>query len=110
MTKAKAKSIRELNDAFRTTGIGGMIELTDGVACEPPETVEAIRKAVRDHCEFTKDNDPHGEHDFGAFEVDHLRLFWKIDYYNPTMDGGSEDPTDPQVTTRVLTIMLREEY
>jgi len=65
---------------------------------------------VRDFAEFTPDNDPHGEHDFGSFEHDGRRLFWKIDYYSPDMQGGSEDPSDPDETQRVLTIMFAEEY
>jgi hypothetical protein len=59
---------------------------------------------------FTNDNDPYGEHDFGAFDVDGARLFWKIDYYDRSLSGGSPDPTDPAVTCRVLTIMLAWEY
>ena len=45
------------------------------------------------------------------FELSNQRFFWKIDYYKRDMDGGSEDhPTDPAVTTRVLTIMFASEY
>lgn len=87
-----------------------MIVLTLGVSEQPPKTAEQIRQAVQAFDQFSADNDPYGEHDFGSFVVEALKLFWKIDYYNLTMDGGSEDPADPEVTMRVLTIMLREEY
>jgi hypothetical protein len=59
---------------------------------------------------FSPDNDPYGEHDFGAFCEGRDRCFWKIDYYDFTMTAGSPDPTDPQKTTRVLTILLATEY
>ena len=60
--------------------------------------------------DFTPDNDPHGEHDFGAFEHAGKRIFWKIDYYDAACENGSEDPADASKTTRVLTIMLADEY
>ncbi|UDF33281.1 UNVERIFIED_ORG: DUF3768 domain-containing protein (plasmid) [Roseateles sp. XES5] len=66
---------------------------------------------------FTPDNDPHGEHDFGAFAIEDEKIFWKIDYYQPSIDGeldvdgnASEDPSNPEETIRTLTIMLAEEY
>ena len=59
---------------------------------------------------FSAGNDPHGEHDFGNFEVEGENYFFKIDYYSPDLEGGSEDPADPKKTTRVLTIMRAEEY
>ena len=60
-----------------------------------------------------KDNestDPHGEHDFGSFELVNRKFFWKIDYYDERCEFGSEDPSDPKLTTRVLTLMLATEY
>lgn len=60
--------------------------------------------------DFTPDNDPHREHDFGSFTLRGHKLFWKIDYYDKACECGSEDPADPAQTTRVLTIMLAEEY
>ena len=50
---------------------------------------------------FTDDNDPHGEHDFGAIDEGGVRCFWKIEYYDRATEMGSPDPTDPAVTTRV---------
>ncbi|CAN0590562.1 unnamed protein product [Laminaria digitata] len=59
---------------------------------------------------FTEDNDPHGEHDFGAFEVADQKIFWKIDYFDLALSGYSPDPANRDVTHRVLTIMLASEY
>jgi hypothetical protein len=102
--------IRELNDAFRTTLRGGRAVMTAGVY-ELPDCVKAeamMQVAAFSH--FTPDNDPHGEHDFGSFTLVGRKFFWKIDYYEKLCEFGSEDPSDPEKTTRVLTIMLAEEY
>lgn len=64
---------------------------------------------VRNH-EFCGDNDTYGERDFGAFEHNGEKLFWKIDYYDPTLSWHSEDPNDVMKTVRVLTIMLASDY
>jgi len=66
--------------------------------------------AVASFDKFSDENDPHGEHDFGSFELVNRTFFWKIDYYDERYEFGSEDPTDPAKTTRVLTLMLACEY
>lgn len=110
--KAKRDRIRALNDAFRTSFDAklGRVMLTAGVDSLPSDVrAMAIRKTATFDA-FTSDNDPHGEHDFGNFELAGRRFFFKIDYYDLTLEFGSEDPADPAKTTRVLTLMLAEEY
>ena len=101
---------RELNDNLRNTFTGGKVVMTDGVGALPENELAQLLERVRGFDEFTKDNDPHGEHDFGSVELAGQSYFFKLDYYAPDMDGGSEDPADPEKTTRVLTIMRADEY
>ena len=107
---AKTARIRELNDAFRTTFSGGRVMLTVGVDSLPSDVKAIVIRRVVTFSTFTADNDPRGEHDFGNFEVRGKRFFWKIDYYDRALEFGSDDPSDPEKTTRVLTIMFAEEY
>lgn len=105
-----AERIRELNDAFRRTFQGGRVMMTPGVV-ELPDCVKAeVLSKVASFDSFTEDNDPHGEHDFGSFELVGRKFFWKIDYYDRELEYGSENPADPEQTARVLTIMLASEY
>lgn len=103
-------TIRRLNDELRQTFVGGAIMLTPGVIVLGGNTRKAIVAKVRAFNAFDEGNDPFGEHDFGAFEHDGEKVFFKIDYYNRAMTAGSDNPADPSVTTRVLTIMLAGEY
>jgi hypothetical protein len=114
--------IAELNDLCRRAmGVAGRLVQTQGIDALSPAARSAVREKVSRFNEFTEANDPHGEHDFGAFEHDGEhdfgafehdgeKIFWKIDYYAPDTEHGSEDPADPKVTVRVLTVMLAEEY
>jgi len=101
-------TIAQLNDAFRTTFVGGRVSMTAGVAALPYNG--GVLEAVRLFDKFTEDNDPYGEHDFGALMFGSDKFFWKIDYYDQSLEYGSENPADPAVTTRVLTVMLADEY
>lgn len=102
--------IRELNDQFRITGIGGTINVTRGIADMAMDYVYVIMQMVKTYDDFSEDNNPHGENDFGAFSYRGQKFFWKIDYYDLNFQNHSPDPTNPKVTNRVLTVMLAEEY
>jgi hypothetical protein len=117
MTAADTARIRELNDAFRRdpNPLGVQLALdklvvTRGVDARGNDFVDRAFRAVREYADFTEDNDPYGEHDFGTFRLDDAELNWKIDYYDTALEYGSPNPADPDVTRRVLTIMLAEEY
>jgi len=102
--------IRSLNDNLRRTGEGGRVVLTVGVTSLPATVVGDIVASVARFDAFNADNDPYGEHDCATLEVGDHRAIWKIDYYDRDLMFGSEDPANPLVTTRVLTIMLAGEY
>jgi len=102
--------VRALNDAFRRSFTGGRVVVTAGVAALTDNTRSAVLAAVRAFDHFDADDDPHGQHDFGAVSVGGHQCFWKIDCYDRSLTAASPDPADPTSTPRVLTIMLAEEY
>jgi len=106
----RSARIRELNDAFRKTFAGGKMMMSASVAALPEMVKLAALLKVAGFDAFNRDNDPYGEHDFLSFEHCNRTFFWKCDYYNKEMDSGSEDPADPDMTTRVGTLMLAEDY
>lgn len=120
----QAERIARLNDlARRAMGIACMAVATEGVRALSEADQSRLRELVETFDAFTPDNDPYGERDFGAIyqgvdgvwstlrPVDvAVTVFWKIDAYDRALRFGSEDPADPAVTRRVLTIMLASEY
>jgi hypothetical protein len=107
---AQTHQIAHLNDQFRKTFLGGKVMLTQGINTLPEKEKREILQAVQAFNDFTPENDPYAEHDFGTIEYYGQCIFWKISYYDPSLTYGSEDPSNPAITTRVLTIMLAGEY
>ncbi|MBA2679481.1 MAG: DUF3768 domain-containing protein [Ktedonobacteraceae bacterium] len=99
-----APTIAQLNDAFRRTT--KQIMITAGID-DLPDTGGLIQ-AVREFDDFSADNNPYKEHEFGALDWQDERVFWKIDYYDQALQDG-EDPLSPNCR-RVLTVMLSAEY
>jgi hypothetical protein len=103
VTNETSAKIAEINDTFRKTET---MTLTKGVI--EFEDIVGLIRAVREYNRFTKDNDPYGEHDFGSLTWEDQKVFWKIDYYDPSFELWC-DPLHPECH-RVLTVMLAEEY
>jgi Protein of unknown function (DUF3768) len=106
----RSEVIRCLNDAFRKSFGGGQVMVTRGIGALPGEIQLNIFQKVQLFNDFDRANDPHGEHDFGSIEHEGHKVFFKIDYYDKSMEMGSENPADPDQTTRVMTIMFSHEY
>jgi hypothetical protein len=106
----RTERIRALNDELRQYLLGGLAVITPGVAALGQQAVERIVKTIAVYDDFCHANDPHEEHDFGSFQADGQKIFFKIDYYDKDLTYHSPDPSDPTVTERVITIMLADEY
>ena len=102
--------IATLNNKFRKSLIGGEVLLSAGIAAMSSEDKANIVSLVQNFYNFTPDNDPYGEHDFGSFDYKGNKIFFKIDYYDLNYEFMSKNPANPDITNRVLTIMLAEEY
>jgi hypothetical protein len=108
--ETKTARIRALNDELRQNFAEGIAVMTPGIAALGGEAVARIVKTIVVFDDFCHANDPHQEHDFGAFNADGHRVLFKIDYDDESLTYHSPDPADPSVTKRVITIMLAEEY
>jgi hypothetical protein len=107
----RKKRIRRLNDALRAGQCPhASIVVTAGVQARGKDFLAAVSGLVARFDQFSEDNDPHQEHDFGKICHDGETLFWKIDYFDLALQAHSPDPANPDVTHRVLTIMLASEY
>ena len=104
MQTENAVEIAKVNDEFRRSGFG--ILVTPGI--QALEDLLGLIDEVRRFNEFTEDNDPYGEHDFGSLEWYGEKVFWKIDYYDQKLEYGGE-PLSPDCR-RVMTVMLASEY
>lgn len=102
--------IRMLNDQLRRNLLLGKAVMTPGVAALGTDAVQRLVQTIAVFDDFCTANDPHGEHDFGAFDFDGVEVFFKIDYFDKDFRFHSPDPGDPAVTERVITLMLAEEY
>ena len=104
MQTENCEQIAKLNDKFRRSGFG--VVVTPGV--QVLEDLAGLIDEMRRFDEFTENNDPYGEHDFGTVYWLGEKVFWKIDYYDQSLEYG-EDPLSLDCR-RVLTVMLASEY
>ncbi|GAO52917.1 DUF3768 domain-containing protein [Novosphingobium sp. MD-1] len=68
---------------------------------------QARLMAAARSCTFSADSP---ERDLGVFAIDGHTVWVKIDSYDRNLEYGSDDPADPVLTTRVVTILLPEDW
>ena len=113
-----AEKCAQLNDKLRKElpdCKSGKLILTPGLTTLPVQDMYRAIFAVRDFDSFVEGDDPYGERDFGAVDVNlfnnkALRVWFKIDYYDNSYEYHSPDVLDESLTNRVLTIYLPEEH
>ncbi|MFA5017889.1 MAG: DUF3768 domain-containing protein [Methylobacter sp.] len=116
LTQNKIQTIAKLNDTARAHWFDRSFcqtMLTEGVRALLADNADDIQELMLEVVNFnlfTEGNGPYGEHDFGSFSWGGAKLFWKIDYYDQAFQYLSEDPSNPLITGRVLTVMLTREY
>lgn len=112
-----AKEIANQNDDFRKSLAGFVTDLSGSIVCT--QAVSALDTATRIQLisqvaffsDFSDDNDPNAEREFGSIDLNSEKYFWKIDYYSDvSVKFGSEEPWNPKATYRVLTILHSHEY
>lgn len=104
------RRIRELNDALRCQMAGGEWHLSPGVRCLPSAVLLQAIADMQAFAAFTPHNDPGREHAFGLIVAGKAVLTWRIDYYDLDCCFPAPDPTDDQLTRRILTLSLAGEY
>ena len=121
---SRSERIARLNDRARQAmGLAYVAVATEGFRGLAEADQSRVRELVETFDAFTPDNNPYGERDFGAVYQDFdgrwttarparpaQTVFWKIDAYDRDLRFGSEDPANPAITRRVLTILLASEY
>jgi hypothetical protein len=108
--KDRTARICALNDQLRQYRNGGRVMLTRGVIELGSNVQDRILERIATFDNWDADNDPYSEHDFGMIEIDGTEIMFKIDYFDCNMEYGSEDPANPELTMRVMTIMRADEY
>lgn len=113
---ARAEQIAKLNDRARS-GFDPSARIMFTRGCldafcsgDTPSGLVAQAELINTMRRHRFEEDTYGERDFGAFTFRGEKVFFKIDYYDNNLEYGSEDPTDPSITARVVTIMLAAEY
>jgi hypothetical protein len=81
----KNAKIRTLNVRFRKSLTGGRVMMTAAVSALPDDIRARVIELTGTFDDFTPDNDPHNEHDFGSFEIDSQGFIFKHDYYDKSM-------------------------
>ena len=105
--------LADQNDAFRKKQLGGgqgKWVHTAAIEAMGQAFVTACYGAVATYDAFAEDHDPYCTHEMGVMEVQGHTVWWKIDLYDQSYDGGSPEPLSLFQTRRVLTVLFPSDY
>ena len=109
-TPTRLAAIRRLNMQFKSTFRGGEILLTSSVAALPDMVKASALQKVAEFNAFNEENDPNGEADYGSFDHCNREFWFKIEYWDLTLEHPSPDPTDPAKTRRCMVIGMAQDW
>lgn len=115
MRAARTERIAQFNDAARygrdrTARIvmtSGLLAEFGGDTVEDSMMAQARLMAALCHSAFALDSP---ERDCASMDMDGIKLLVKVDYYDTELASGSEDPANPAMTRRVVTLMRPADY
>ena len=102
---SKSQQIAKLNDKLRMFLQGGEIMVSKTL--EPLLSTDKDRIAFQNNLRnirFTSCCDPEGLRDNGFFMFKNVKCYFQINYYDSTMQAESPDPSNPEITSRVMHI------
>ena len=115
----EAALIAAQNDTFRRSIFGntpvadapqGQFVMTRGVTALGLDAQLELTRRVAAFDTFNSDSDPQGWHEMGVIEFEDTTVWFKLDLYDTDYQYGSPEPSDPEQTRRVLTLLLPSEY
>ena len=109
-TSSPANRIRALNDAFRRTFVGGAVVITAGVEALPADQRRSILAKVRAFDAFTRTTTPTASTTSASSSTATSAASGRSTTTTERWRCCRPIPPTPSVTTRVLTVMLADEY
>lgn len=108
-TMSPLQKNRTLNDHFRKTAKGGIVSISWGIHMLGRAEVDTIMKKLGG-IEGDRSCGADSEHDNGEITVSTRSIYWEINCYNKEFDDTSVDSTNPDQTTRLITLILGTEF
>ncbi len=100
------QKIVALNDGLRQSFEGGIVLLSLGVLKLVNQNTDELKKTLATYNRF---DDAGDEHDYGKTSFRGKDVIWEITSYDKDLEDLSPDPANLKVTSRFMTVFLKEE-
>ena len=104
--KSPSARIRALNDAFRQEPKASNVYLSLEIARLGETKLKELFAKLKAYSSFTIKTDPEGDHSSGVLELGQSKIEWEIDYWDLDEEDDSPDPSNAEVTTRIMNMVM----